>query len=96
LRWKELCHHNEEFDEHWIDPNRKFDSFNIKQEFPIDSVLLLNYGKTLISGSRDRSIIIKDIQNIERFDNLAELPCTSINVHEVSTKYCTQSKIYTE
>ena len=97
FRWKELCHQNEEFDEHWLEPKTKFDSFTINQEFPIDSVLLLNHGKTLITGSRDRSISVKDIQNIKNFDNLSELPCTYINDHEVST-YCIQSKtqyIYT-
>ena len=81
-RWKELCHQNEEFDERWLEPKTKFDSFTINQEFPIDSVLLLNHGMTLITGSRDRSISVKDIQNIENFDNLSELPCTYINDHE--------------
>jgi hypothetical protein len=47
---------------------------------------------TLISGSRDRSICIKDIQNIEDVDNLSALPCTFINAHQVSSPYSIQVK----
>ena len=83
-RWKEICHQHEDFDEHWIDPKTKFDSFTISQEFPIDSVLLMNSGKTLISGSRDRRICVKDIRNINKVDNLSELPYSLIDDHTVS------------
>ena len=46
----------------------------------------MNYGRTLISGSRDRSICIRYIRNNEDFDDPAALPstCTVINTHEVS------------
>ena len=61
----------------------KFDSFTICQEFPIDSVLLMNFGKTLITGSRDRSIRVKDIEDIKNVENPSELQSTVINRHEV-------------
>ncbi|XP_028404732.1 F-box/WD repeat-containing protein 9-like [Dendronephthya gigantea] len=81
-RWKELCHQHEEFDKHWLEHEMKFDSFTISQEFPIDSVLLMNSGKTLITGSRDRSICVKDLENIKNVENPSELQSTVINRHE--------------
>ena len=89
FRWKELCYQNEEFDEHWLEPDDTFHSYTINQEFPIDSVLVMNNGRTLVSGSRDRSICIKDIQHIENYvGNISNLPHSFIHEHQVSNYRC--------
>ncbi|XP_046851957.1 F-box/WD repeat-containing protein 9-like [Xenia sp. Carnegie-2017] len=83
-RWKELCYKNEEFDEFWVHEKKILSMTSVIQSYPIDSLLLMNSGRLLISGSRDRSICITNLENMKKYENefdLSKAPCSYINEH---------------
>ena len=73
--WKKVCIQHEDMDRFWSDPFTSLDFYRLKDQHfaPVDAVHIMAEGRLCISGSRDRTLGVWNLEDLVHPDDAGDV-----------------------